>query len=150
MPLTIVEIEDALVARIQGEVPGLALVETYAGQVEDDLRHLAYRFPAVLIALQARKREPDLEEFGQVYGFNYVFDLLVCCRNLRGEAAGRREAGGIYQILDGLQTALMGQTLGLAILPLEFQGEEAVMIAKDLVVYKATYSLAYQGNFEEE
>ena len=147
---TIPQLEDALLARIKEALPQLKTVETFGGDSLEELRQIAFRFPAVYAVLREQKPADDLREFGDVYGSRATFDLLVCCRNLRGEEGGRRGSGGAYELLEGLRAALVGQTLGLAILPVEFDGEEAALIEKEMVVYKATYVLAHEWQIEEE
>lgn len=150
---TIPQLEDALLARIKGALPQLKTVETFGGDSLEELRQIAFRFPAVYAVLREHKPAAELQEFGGfggVYGSRVTFDLLVCCRNLRGEEAGRRDSGGAYEVLEGLRAALVGQTLGLTILPVEFDGEEAALIEKDMVVFKATYVLSHEWQFEED
>jgi phage gp37-like protein len=147
--LTIIDLEDALIDRIKAQLSYLKTVESYGGQLEGDLRQLAVRFPAVFVMLGAVRHDAELDAFGGTYGAECIFDLAVCCRNLRGEAAGRRESQGAYQILDGLRQALAGQTLGLAgAQPVEPDKEEALVIERDLVIYRAAYRLGMQWELE--
>jgi hypothetical protein len=63
-------------------------------------------------------------------------------RHLRGEAAGRREADGIYQILAGVRKALWHQDLGLELQPLSLIREEPLLSSQEFSVYAAHYGTA--------
>ena len=73
--------------------------------------------------------------------FDLTFDVqvLVVVRQLRGEATGRREAGGVYDLLTGVQEALWQQDLGLEVLPLVLVREEPLLADGEYTVYAAHY-----------
>jgi len=132
------DLEDALLNRIREQLPYLAEVDSYQGQIDEDLQIRGVRFPAVLALLEDQSGEQLSKT---TTGLTPTFRLLVCCRNLRGEQAARRENYGVYQILDDLKDALIGQKLGLDIDGLVFIKEESTLIRKDNVVYSASYAL---------
>jgi hypothetical protein len=76
------------------------------------------------------------------YDLNLEFTILVLVRHLRGEAAGRREADGIYQILAGVRQALWHQDLGLELQPLNLIREEPLLSSQEFSVYAAHYGTA--------
>ena len=76
------------------------------------------------------------------YDLTLEFTVLVMVRHLRGEAAGRREANGIYQVLAGVRKALWHQDLGLELQPLNLIREEALLSNQEFSVYAAHYGTA--------
>lgn len=153
---TITALEDALIALIKAAAL-VKTVESYSGQLEGDPKDIAKRWPeiirrwpAVFVAYGGGAIAPELGEFGGVYGRTLQFDLMVCCRSLRGEAAARRDDTGAYAILEALRTILVGKVLTSAVLPLEFQSEEARSISPDSVIYRATYTLQLEDQMQQE
>jgi len=140
--LTITQIEDLLIARIRAELPYLAHVDSYKGQLEQEISELVLRSPAVLVSLQELPGEPA--SFGE-YELAYTFSLTVVCRNLRGEAAGRRDDTGAYRILDDLFTALKDHSLDSNLTPLAYNKAEAMLITKEVVIYAASYTVTQEG-----
>ncbi len=76
------------------------------------------------------------------YDLNLEFTVLVMVRHLRGEAAGRREADGVYQLLAGVRKALWHQDLGLELQPLSLIREEPLLSSQEVSVYAAHYGTA--------
>jgi phage gp37-like protein len=140
----IVEIEDLIIARLQAELDYLRTCKTYAGELEKDPQQLAMRTPAVLLALTKVVSEPL--EF-QAYQHEYIFDLLVVSRNLRGEDDARRANDGAYEILADVRLALIDYTLRDDLQPLALLQEEAQIISQELVLYTATYSVVMEESY---
>ena len=136
--LTITQIEDLLIARIKDQLPYLAEVASYKGQLEKEIAELVLRTPAVLVSLQDLPGETQSFEG---YVLSYIFSLAVVCRDLRGEASGRRGDTGAYRILDDLFTALRDHALDAQLEPLIYHKAEAHLITKEVVIYAATYSV---------
>jgi phage gp37-like protein len=145
--LTITQIEDLLIARIKAELPYLAAVESYKGQLEKEIAELVLRTPAVLVSLQELFGEPAaFVEMGALSGYalTYTFSLAVVCRDLRGEAAGRRGDTGAYRILDDLFAALADHILDDGLQPLAYNKAEALLITKEVVIFAATYTVTQE------
>ena len=145
--LTITEIEDLLIARIQAKLTYLAHAGSYKGELEKEIAELVLRTPAVLVSLQNLSGEPAaFQEFGDLssYSLTYAFSLAVVCRDLRGEAAGRRGDTGAYRILDDLFAALADQVLGGGLQPLAFHKSEAILLTKEVVIFAADYSVVQE------
>src|SRR3989339_1660971 len=104
-------VEDAVVAALQAELENqVKTLATYQVDWQTDLHREDWRFPAVLVQLrQSRAEQVTLGS----YDLNLEFTVLVLVRHLRGEAAGRREADGVYQLLAGGRKALWGQGPGV-------------------------------------
>jgi phage gp37-like protein len=133
-------VEDAVLAALQAELEGqIGTLASYQGDWQADLQREDWRFPAVLVQLrQSRGEQVTLSS----YDLNLEFTILVLVRHLRGEAAGRREADGIYQLLAGVRKALWHQDLGLELQPLNLIREEPLLSSQEFSVYAAHYDTA--------
>jgi phage gp37-like protein len=133
-------VEDALLTALKAELDDqVKTLSTYQGDWLTDLQREDWRFPAVLVQLrQSRGEQITLGS----YDLNLEFTVLVLVRHLRGEAAGRREADGIYQILAGVRKALWHQDLGLELQPLSLIREEPLLSSPEFSVYAAHYGTA--------
>ena len=76
------------------------------------------------------------------YDLSLEFAILVVVKHLRGEAAGRREADGVYPILAGVRQALWHRDLGLEMQPLNLIKEEPMLSTQEFSVYAAHYGTA--------
>ena len=139
--LTITQIEDLLIARIRAKLPYLAHADSHQGDPEREIAEQVLRTPAVLVSLQELPGEPV--EFG-AWELAYNFSLAVVCRNLRGEAAGRRSDAGAYRILDDLFAALKDHVLDAALSPLAYVKAEALLITKEVVIFAASYTVTQE------
>ena len=133
-------VEDSLLTALKAELDDqVKTLATYQGDWLADLQREDWRFPAVLVQLrQSRGEQVTLGS----YDLNLEFTVLVLVRHLRGEAAGRREADGIYQILAGVRKALWHQDLGLELQPLSLIREEPLLSSPEFSVYAAHYGTA--------
>ncbi|MFA5111107.1 MAG: phage protein Gp37 [Desulfobaccales bacterium] len=133
-------VEDAVVAALKQELDGrVNTLATYQGDWLADLTRQDWRLPAVLVQLrQSRGLQVTLGS----YDLSLEFTVLVVVRQLRGEAEGRREAGGVYEILAGVRQALWHQDLGLDLQPLDLIREEPLLNNQEFSVYAARYGTA--------
>jgi phage gp37-like protein len=133
-------VEDAVVAALKTELDGqVKTLATYQGDYLADLQREYWRFPAVLVQLrQSRGEQVTLRS----YDLSLEFTVLVMVRHLRGEAAARREAEGVYQILAGVRKALWHHDLGLELQPLNLIREEPLLSNQEFSVYAAHYGTA--------
>jgi hypothetical protein len=90
---------DALMERLRDRVPALKDIETYAGQVEDRIESMPFRFPAALIAFGGIA-EPEQVD-GWTYRENLSYTVLVCTSSPRGD----HEAG--YSVVHDVLRALV-------------------------------------------
>ncbi len=148
--LTIGDIEDLFIERIQARLPYLATVETYKNQINwenvvsgKDVPLVAVRLPGVLLALAGMKAEGGSYE-GQ--DITLTFSLAVVCKNLRGEEAARRDPEGAYQILGDLWQALAREVLHEDLLPVAFVSQDLAWASNEFVMYVAQYAVT--GEFE--
>ncbi len=130
-------LEDAVLAALQAQLgPRVKTLKSYQGDWQADLKEQAWRLPAVLVML--RQSRADQVTAGS-YDVQLDFTIVVAARQLRGEAAGRRDAGGVYEILEGVRQALWHQDLGLTILPFSPVKEEPWLNTREFMVYAAHY-----------
>jgi phage gp37-like protein len=130
-------LEDTVVAALEdGLGPEVKTVRSYQGDWRTDLRQETWRLPAALVMLM----ESRSEQVG-LSSFDLTLDLqvLVVVRHLRGESAGRREAGGAYDLLAGVREALWHRDLGLDLNPLVLVREEPLLTDEEFTVYAARY-----------
>ena len=140
MPLSLTEIEDLLLARIRAELPYVATVTSYQGQIDEKSLEdgkVLIRTPAILALL--KKTTGQSFTYGTVEE-TYEFTLVVAHRNLRGQEAARREEQGVYQILQDLRWGLWGYQLAPELQPLDFVQEDAFFVTRDWAIYFATYT----------
>ncbi len=137
--------EDAVVAALQAELGHqAATVKAYQGNWQADLMRQTWRFPAVLVTLRQSRGVP----VGlRTYEWSLEFAILAIVRQLRGEAAGRRAAGGIYEILAGVRRALWHQDLGLELQPFALLKEEPRPSDPEFSVYAAHYGTGLVRDF---
>lgn len=146
MPLTIGQIEDLLLARVALGLPYLATVESYQGQIKEDIQQVIIRTPAVLALLQDTLGAPL--SCGEIE-LTHNFKLIVVCRNLRGREAARREEGGAYQILGDLRRALADYVLAKELQPLAFEKDEVFFITNEWAIYFSTYTVKQEIETDE-
>jgi len=130
-------VEDAVVAALKTRLGAEAgTIRSYQGDWKTDLGQASWRPPAVLVMLTGSRSD----QVG-LSSFDLTFDLqiLVVVRHLRGEEAGRREAGGAYDLLLGVQDALWQQDLGLDLAPFALVKEEPLLADREFTVYAAYY-----------
>jgi phage gp37-like protein len=138
-------VEDAVVAALATELDGqVNTLVTYQGDYLTDLHREEWRFPAVLVQLRQSRGEQVTQ---RSYDLSLELTILVMVRDLRGEASGRRDADGVYQILAGVRKALWHQDLGLELQPLNLIREEPLVSNQELVVYAAHYGTALVQDF---
>lgn len=144
--LNLTDMEDLLLSRIKEQLPYVVTVESYQGQIKEDMAETVIRTPAVLALLKNTVGSPS--SFGE-YSNTYKFNLIVVCRNLRSRQAARREEGGVYQILEDLRQALTDFILDPELQPVSFEQEEAFFVTKEWAIYFASYSCQQEWNTEE-
>jgi len=130
-------VEDAVVAALQTRLGTQAgTIRSYQGDWKTDLGQASWRPPAVLVVLTGSRSD----QVG-LSSFDLTLDLqiLVVVRHLRGEEAGRREPGGAYDLLLGVQEALWQQDLGLDLAPFTLVKETPLLADREFTVYAADY-----------
>uniref|UniRef100_A0A7V6A0U4 DUF1834 family protein n=1 Tax=Desulfobacca acetoxidans TaxID=60893 RepID=A0A7V6A0U4_9BACT len=133
-------VEDAVVAALKARLgEEVKTIRSYQGNWRTDLRQEAWRLPAALVMLTGSSSS----RVGVAsFDLTLDFQILLVVRSLRGEEAGRREAGGVYDLLAGVQDALWQQDLGLDLLPFALVREAPLLSDGEFTVYAAHYSTA--------
>lgn len=127
MDSTVKLIEQALVARLAAKLQGV-VVESYAGQLDDQLATWVRQLPAVWVTFERLPSQRRVSR--RKLHATARFQVMVAQRALVGEPAARQGANGfkgVYDLLDGdVKQALMDQALGLAIEPFHPAGTQMV------------------------
>ena len=109
MAVNIADIETGLLAAIQADetLSGyLRTLESYSGQLEHDLGHLPWRFPAVFVMFSGAQYKP-LTQFEEEADF--TFSLLCVAQTLRGNATARRGSeSAVYHLYMHKDAGLSG------------------------------------------
>lgn len=128
------EIEDAIIARIvaaAAATPGLGYklptVESYGGELDDDLGKVVRLFPAVWVTFAGCRAPTKMATAGGKWKTPATFVTMCGSRNVRGERATRKgltvggviKEVGVYQMLKDVSLLLAGNDLGLDITPLK-------------------------------
>lgn len=138
-------VEDAVVAAAQAQIGDqVKTLKTYQGNWREDVRREGWRLPAVLVGLEeSRAAQVGLSS----YDLTLEVSVLVIGGALRGEAAARREEGGVYDLLAGIRQALWHQDLGLTMLPLALVKEEPLLSSREYAVYAVHFRTALVKDF---
>jgi phage gp37-like protein len=136
-------IEDSIINELKTQVSYLKTVETYAGQLEQDIEGMPVRFPAAYVAYDGSNFFP-----GDVGGpgprETCTFSVFVCARNLKGQKEARKEPGGAYDMVKDLLAALVNKNFGLDIEPVRPMRVSLLFAGKETAIY----SLAFITGFE--
>lgn len=123
-------IEDAIIARIKAAAaatPGLGYklptVESYGGELDDDLAAVVRKFPAVWVTFAGSGKSRPSSTARNKWLTPATFVVMVGARNVRGERATRKgltvggviKEVGVYQMLADISLLLINNDLGLAI-----------------------------------
>ena len=124
------QIEDAIIARINAAAaatPGLGYklptVESYGGELDDDLAAVVRKFPAVWVTFAGSGKSRPVATARNKWITPATFVVMVGARNVRGERATRKgltvggviKEVGVYQMLSDISLLLVNNDLGLPI-----------------------------------
>lgn len=136
-------IEDSIVAELKAQVAYLKTVETYAGQLEEDIDTLPLRFPAAYVAYGGSDFSP-----GAVGGPDHqetcTLSVFVCARNMKGQKAARKETQGAYDIVTDVLGALANKTFGLDIWPLAPVRTTLLHAGRETAVYAVDFRTSFE------
>ncbi len=114
----IADIENAIIATLKNAV-GMAYltqVESYGGELDDDLSEVVRKYPAVWVVFAGSGKPAKLG--AEKFKVPATFAVIVAARNVRNEKATRQGTTGevgTYQILQDVRTLLMNNDFGLSI-----------------------------------
>lgn len=109
--VTIPDIEDAIISAIKNNIPAIKTVETWAGQIEDEIGKLPVTLPAAYVAYGGSAFSPV---DGPSHRERAEFTVIVAARNMRGGEAARKDAGGAYELIQSVLEALSNEDFGYA------------------------------------
>jgi phage gp37-like protein len=137
-------IEDSIIAELKAQIPYLRSVETYAGQLEDEIEALPLRFPAAYVAYGGSDFAPG--EAGSAGRREAcAFSVLVGARSLKGQEKARKEAGGAYDAVRDVLAALADKDFGLGIEPLAPMRTSLLFAGRETAVYAVEFRTAFEG-----
>lgn len=128
------QVEDAIIARIKAAAsatPGLGYklptVESYGGELDENLEAVIRKFPAVWVTFAGCKASVKAKTAGDKWKTQATFVTMCGARNVRGERATRQgvkvggviKEVGVYQMLKDVAALLSGNDLGLQITRLQ-------------------------------
>ncbi|RJQ22030.1 MAG: DUF1834 family protein [Nitrospiraceae bacterium] len=135
------DIEDKIITEIKTNMTYVRTVETYAGQLEGKIEEMAITFPAAYVVYAG-------SSFEWVDGPNYneicEFSVLVCAKNLKGNAAMRKDTHGCYEMIADIKTNLINKTFGLAMEKLKILRVSLIYISQSVTIY----GIDFQTNFD--
>lgn len=147
-------IEQAIVAKLKAALPGVD-VESYAGQLDDPHAEFLRRLPCVWVTFE---RAPNPNAVARRKTRKTArFQVMAAQRALGPEPSARHgDFGqvGVYDLLEeGVESALLHETLGLPIQPLQATGMQMVVqgyFANDAIaVMSAGYETSYDDRKDE-
>ncbi|TVO57527.1 DUF1834 family protein [Denitromonas halophila] len=117
----VAQVEDAVIARVAGAA-GLGYkfgtVASYAGELDGQLDEVVRKWPACWITWTGSAKPTRFGTSRTRWVEANTFAVLVAARNVRGERETRHGSvsePGAYQMLDDVQSLLIGQDFGIAI-----------------------------------
>jgi len=140
--MTFEDIEDKIITEIKTRMPYVRTVETYAGQLEQNIDSLTIPFPAAFVVYGGSALKwvdgPNHNEASS-------FSVFVAAKNLRGQSAARKDdTAGCYKMITDVLTYLTNQSFGL--------GMEKLTPVKVSLLYisqtVAIYSIDFETNFD--
>jgi|Deesub1362A_J573_1020465.scaffolds.fasta_scaffold00740_18 phage gp37-like protein len=143
-------IEDSIIDALKTAMPYLRTVETYAGQLEDEIERLPVRFPAAYVVYGG-------SSFNWIDGPNHQetveFSVLVAAKNLRGNRAVRKGGSapddrGAYDLINDVLAALTNKTFGLEIERLKPLRVSLVFISRVIAVYGIDFQTSFDRTHE--
>lgn len=146
------EIEAAMIETIKGAsaLAYLKTVESYGGQLDDDIGEVVRAFPAVWITFAGAAK--PVRHGANLWKFPCTFAVMVGARNLRNEKAARAGSPGevgTYQMLQDIRTLFLDQDLGLQIAELQPGPVKTIYNTRvrnsGLSVFSQEWSTAYVG-----
>ena len=94
----------------------LTTVETYGGELDDDLGEIVRKYPAIWVVYAGSQKPQKIGP--EKYKTTATFALIHAARNVKNESATRMGSAGevgVYQMLKDSSTLLLNSDLGLEI-----------------------------------
>src|SRR4030067_3517742 len=138
--MTFEDIEDKIITELKTQLTYVKTIETYAGQLEQEIEKLPIIFPALFVAYAGSNYEwVD----GPNHNETCEFSILAAAKNLRGQASARKDDYGCYQMITDVLAKLTNNKFGLEIEKLKPLRVTLVFISKSVAIY----GIDFQTNF---
>ncbi len=144
------EIEDAILERIKAAHDGghlpykLKTIETWGGDIGDDLRKIVKSFPAIWVIF-AGERKGKRSRNTQEYHARY--NVVVAAQSLRNEKRARKGDVGSYQMIKDVKALLDNQKLGLEIAPLTADSATALVNENSSKHMASIYGIEFSTSY---
>ncbi len=143
--MTFETIEEAIINRLRADMPYARVVESYAGQLENDVSVMMAGFPAVYVVYNGS----DYDWVDAVTHNEAVeFSVIVAAKNLKGNKEARKNDYGCYQMINDVIQSLTNQTFGLEIEKLRPVKVSLVGASKSVSIYGIDYQTNFDRNYE--
>ncbi|GAB4389043.1 MAG: hypothetical protein Kow0025_12010 [Thermodesulfovibrionales bacterium] len=136
------QVENKILERLRAEVPHLMTLETYAGQLGEDIGRLPVRFPAAYVIYGGSRFEPI---DGPGHEEEAKFSVLVAARAPRG--GGGPGQGGAYGLVKDVLSALSNSNLGLDMERLRPLRVALVHTSPSVTVYGVDFRASFDGAY---
>ncbi|MDA8168677.1 MAG: DUF1834 family protein [Nitrospiraceae bacterium] len=138
------DMEEKILAALEGGLPYLKTVGTYAGQFEADVKTMPAPFPAAYVVYRGSSFEP-------VDSANHMetadFTVLAAARGFSGGEDLRKSGYGIYRMTDDIILTLTNQRFGLDIAPVRPLRLSLVFASKTVAVYAVDFRTSFDRTF---
>jgi hypothetical protein len=147
MGYSFADYENAVLTALAGLKAPAGYLQTLAGQAgqfqvnaDGFVITTLQGFPAIIVEVVEANYQPNSITF---YTQQVTINLYVVARSWRSQDDARSGDTGVYQILEDIRAALLGNTLGLNIraVGLEPFKEERLLADQSMVIYLSSYRL---------
>ena len=137
-------VEDGIIEALRAEVTYLRTVETYAGQLEDELGMLPDGLPAAYVVYGGSAYEwVD----GPTHAEALEFSIIVVAGNLRSRQAARKDVRGAYDALGDVARALTNKSLDLSIERLRPLRAALLFVNGTTAAYEMVFGTSIDGTY---
>jgi len=137
-------IEDKIIAELNSYIPYVETVDSYAGQLDQDLKSMPMKLPAIFVSYGG-------STFEWIDGPNHRetvdFSILVAAKNARGEKSARKAAYGCYQMINDVLVVLTNMDFGLDIEKLVPKRTSLIFAGRTIVVYGIDFQASFDTTF---
>lgn len=138
-------VEDGIIEALRAGLTYLRTVETYAGQLEDELGMLPDGLPAAYVVYGGSAYEwVD----GPTHAEAVEFSVIVVAGALRSRQAARKDGHGAYSALGDVARALTNKTLGLSIERLRPRRAALLFVNGTAAAYEIVFGTSFDGTYD--
>ena len=139
----VLDIEDGILDALRDDptlLGWLKTIQSYGGELEEEIAHVPHLYPAAYVLYRHGRYAPITPHEEEAA---FTFSILVVTLTLTGNQVARRGRSGVpgnYAILREIRRVLIGNMLGIPLLPpLQVVSEEAVINTRAMSIYDAQY-----------